>query len=143
MQASRVFEIIWCNLRIPKRILKMRFCSASWSPFAVPLHEHLAKEPQTLLGLSRFCTSENHFDLATIAIETGKKTLSIEFAFNVFPMFLLNMEIYEFEDGMWQNFPAAPTPVRWIMRTILPLWNAKQWKFMSCSNDGQRKRLAV
>jgi hypothetical protein len=131
------------QLANPEKDFKDALLLGIMESFAVPLHEHLAKEPQTLLGLSRFCTSENHFDLATIAIETGKKTLSIEFAFNVFPMFLLNMEIYEFEDGMWQNFPAAPTPVRWIMRTILPLWNAKQWKFMSCSNDGRRKRLAV
>jgi hypothetical protein len=40
--------------------------------FAGPLHEHLAAEPQTLLGLARYCTPKIQFNLVTIAIETEK-----------------------------------------------------------------------
>jgi hypothetical protein len=109
--------------------------------FSEPLYSHLKSEPQALLALSRFSTPENQFDLTKIAVETGKKSVTLDFALNVLPIFLLNMESVEFEGGMWQNHPDIPGPVRWIMKNVLPLWQRRLWRFMSCTSDGKRKHL--
>jgi hypothetical protein len=111
--------------------------------FSEPLYTHLAAEPQALLALSRFSTPERQFDLAQIARETGKKSVTLDSAVNVLPIFLNNMELVEFEGGMWRHFPDVPWPVRWIMKNVLPLWHWRQWRFMSCTNDGKRKQLVA
>ena len=111
--------------------------------FSEPLYSHLKSEPQAILALSRFSTAGRKFDLTKIAAETGKKSVTLDFALNVLPIFLLNMETVEFEGGMWQNFPAVPSPVRWIMKNVLPLWQRRWWRFMSCTSDGKRKHLVA
>ncbi|KAJ8101291.1 hypothetical protein POJ06DRAFT_251085 [Lipomyces tetrasporus] len=111
--------------------------------FSEALYTHLADEPQALIALSRFSTPERQFDLTEIARETGKKTVTLDFAMNVLPIFLNNMESVEFEEGMWSHFPDVPMPVRWIMKNVLPLWHWRQWRFMSCTNDGRRKQLVA
>ncbi|KAH6666557.1 hypothetical protein B0J14DRAFT_193954 [Halenospora varia] len=111
--------------------------------FSEPLYRHLEAEPQALLALSRFHSSTSDFDLVTIAKETGKKAVSLEFAVSVMPMFLGNMEVWEFEGGMWREFPDVPAWVRWVMRNMLPWWNRRWWRFMSCDKDGRRRRLVA
>ncbi|KAF4635464.1 hypothetical protein G7Y89_g2641 [Cudoniella acicularis] len=135
------FKDYLANLKNPEKNFKALQLLGIMDSFAEALYSHLAAEPQSLLNLSRLCTAERQFDLAAIAAETGKRSVTLEFAFNVLPIFLGNMETVEFEDGMWQNFPDVPAPVRWIMKNILPLWNRRQWRFMSCSRDGRRKPL--
>lgn len=90
--------------------------------FSEPLYSHLKAEPQALLALSRFTSPERQFDLTKIALETGKKSVTLDFALNVLPIFMLNHESVEFEGGMWQNHPNIPGPVRWVMKNVLPLW---------------------
>lgn len=109
--------------------------------FSEPFYSHLVAEPGALLALSRFASP--NFDLAKIARETGKKSVTLDFSLNVLPIFLLNMESEEFEGGIWKNFPDVPAPVRFIMKSILPLWRRKQWRFLSCTSDGKRKQLAA
>lgn len=121
----------------PTRLLEIM------ASFSKPLYSHLKSEPQALLALSRFSTPERQFDLTKIAVETGKKSVTLDFALNVLPIFLLNMESVEFEGGMWQKFPDVPGPVRWIMKNVLPLWQRRWWRFMSCTSDGRRKRLVA
>jgi hypothetical protein len=99
--------------------------------FSQSLHSHLASEPKALLALSRFISEDRKFDLAVIGKETGKKTVSMDFALNVMPIFFLNMESEEFEDGMWSNFPELPGPVTFIIKRVLPLWRGRVWRFVS------------
>jgi hypothetical protein len=111
--------------------------------FSEPLYSHLKAEPQALLALSRFSSPERQFDLTKIALEAGKKSVTFEFALNVLPIFLLNHESVEFEGGMWQNHPAVPSFVRWVMKNVLPLWQRQWWRFMSCTSDGRRKHMVA
>jgi len=111
--------------------------------FSEPLYTHLVAEPQALLALSRFASPDRKFDIVKIEQEQGKKAVTLDFALNVLPIFLNNMESAEFEDGMWQNHPAVPSWVRWIMKVLIPMWHWRQWRFMSCNSDGSRKRLAA
>jgi hypothetical protein len=111
--------------------------------FSEPLYSHLKAEPQALLALSRFSSPERQFDVTKIAAETGKKSVTFDFALNVLPIFLLNMESAEFEGGMWRDFPEVSRPVRWMMKNVLPLWQRRWWRFLSCTSDGRRKHLVA
>jgi hemerythrin-like domain-containing protein len=99
--------------------------------FLEPLYTHLAAEPDALVALSRFSSLERDFDLAKIAREAGKKSVTLDFALNVLPIFLLNMESDEFKGGMWKDFPNVPAPVRFVMKSDFPLWQRKQLRFLS------------
>ena len=111
--------------------------------FSEPLYTHLAAEPKALVALARFSNPDRHFDLAEIAKETGKKSVTLDFCLNVMPVFLNNMEFVEFENGRWAGFPGVPKAVRWIMKNVLPLWHWRRWRFMSCTSDGRRKQLVA
>jgi hypothetical protein len=112
--------------------------------FSVPLYSHLVSEPKALVALSRFSTpNENPFDITLIALEQGKKQVSLGFTLNVMPMFLLNMEEVEFENGMWSTFPPVPSAVKWVLKSLVPLWQRRLWRFASCDSRGKRKQLAV
>jgi hypothetical protein len=112
--------------------------------FSEPLYSHLSSEIESLLALSRFSTPEKPFDLVKMALEAGKKSVTMDFAFNVLPVFLLNMEHVEFEDGMWLDvFPPVPWPVKFILMRLVPLWQYQRWQFASCRGDGKRKCLAA
>jgi hypothetical protein len=121
----------------PKKLLEVM------DSFSEPLYTHLAAEPQALLALSRFASPERQFDITKIEKEQGKKAVTLDFALNTLPIFMNNMEVVEFEGGMWQNHPEVPSVVRWVMKSVLPLWNRKIWRFMSCDSAGRRKRLVA
>ena len=111
--------------------------------FSEPLYTHLAAEPQALLALSRFASPERQFDITQIEKEQGKKAVTLDFALNTLPIYMNNMELVEFEGGMWQGHPDVPSIVRWAMKTVLPLWNRRIWRFMSCDSSGRRNRLVA
>ncbi|KAH7417040.1 hypothetical protein BKA64DRAFT_286380 [Cadophora sp. MPI-SDFR-AT-0126] len=111
--------------------------------FSHPLYSHLFSEPQAILTLSRFASPERQFDLMKIEYEEGKKAVTLDFAFNVLPIFMNNMETMEFEGGMWRNHPEIPSLVRWIMKVLIPLRNRRQWRFLACDSQGRRKRLVA
>ena len=121
----------------PKRLLEIM------DSFSEPLYTHLAAEPQALLTLSRFASPDRQFDLVKIEQEQGKKVVTLDFALNTLPIFMNNMELVEFEGGMWKDHPAVPSVVRWIMKRVIPMWNRRIWRFMSCDSDGKRKRLVA
>ncbi len=111
--------------------------------FSEPLYTHLAAEPQALLALSRFASPEKQIDLVKMEAEQGKKVVTLNFALNVLPIYMNNMESVEFEGGRWKNHPDVPPFVRWVMKVVIPMWHARQWRFMSCDSDGRRKRLVA
>ena len=111
--------------------------------FATPLYEHLAAEPEAIVALARFSTPEKPIDIEALALETGKKMVNLDFAINCLPMFMLNMEVEEFEGGMWSVFPPVSAPVLFVMTKVIPLWRRSQWRFAACDGNRRRKRLAV
>jgi hypothetical protein len=112
--------------------------------FSESLYNHLKSEIESLLALSRFSTTERPFDLVKMALEAGKKSVTMDFAFNVLPVFLLNMEHIEFEGGMWFDvFPPVPRPVKFILIRLVPLWQHRRWQFASCDSAGKIKPLAA
>ena len=112
--------------------------------FSGPFYDHLAAEPEAILALSRFSTPENQIDIEKIAHASGKKQMTPGFILNTFPAFLLNMETVEFENGMWHGvFPPIPGVAKYVMYSLVPMWKAGQWKFVSCDAYGARRRLAV
>ncbi|KAE8452224.1 hypothetical protein EG329_001691 [Mollisiaceae sp. DMI_Dod_QoI] len=134
------FKDYLSDLKTPEVDFKSKRLLEIMDSFSQPLYTHLAAEPQALLALSRFASPDRQFDLVKIEREEGKKMVNLDFALNVLPMFLNNMESVEFEGGMWRRDSGV---VMWIMKNVLPLWNRRIWRFMSCTSDGRRKTLAV
>ncbi|KAF7511256.1 hypothetical protein GJ744_005153 [Endocarpon pusillum] len=112
--------------------------------FSKPLHDHLTSEPQSLLAVRRYSTAEKPIDLVAMALDTGKKSVTAGFVFSTLPVFLLNMETVQFEDGMWHGvFPPMTGPAKWVMTKGVPRWHQSWWRFVSCTPDGRLKHLAV
>lgn len=112
--------------------------------FKEPLHSHLKSEPPAILALAKYNTKDTPIDILGIADAAGKKQVSLGFMFNTLPVFFLNMETVEFEGGMWHEvFPPLKGAARTVMNKAVPLWHSGRWRFVSCSADGRRKRLAV
>ena len=112
--------------------------------FSEPLYDHLKAEPQSILALARFNTPQRPIDILKMALEAGKKSVTLSFVFNILPVFLLNMETVEFEGGMWHNvFPPFNPAVKWILTKVATLWQRRRWRFASCTPDGKFKQLAV
>lgn len=136
------FKDYLSTLRSPTELKPAKLLSIMDS-FSQPLYSHLASEPQAILALSRFASPERHFDLMKIEQEEGKKAVNLDFAFNVLPIFMNNMETVEYEGGMWRNHPEIPVFVRWIMKVVIPLWNRRLWRFLACDSQGRRKQLVA
>ncbi|KAK3337291.1 hypothetical protein B0T19DRAFT_349830 [Cercophora scortea] len=114
--------------------------------FKDPLYAHLKSEPGTIVALARHSTPERPVDILGIADRAGKKQVTLGFVFNVMPVFLLNMDTVEFEDGMWHGvFPPFKDSGlgRWILMKLVPLWRRGQWRVSSYDGDGRVKALAV
>jgi hypothetical protein len=111
--------------------------------FSEPLYTHLSEELDAIVNLSRFSTPEKPIDIVAIALKVGKQTVTLDFALNCLPCFMLNMETVEFEDGMWGGFPPINAPVRFILMRVLPLWHRSVWRFASCGGNRARKQLAA
>lgn len=112
--------------------------------FAKPFYAHLEQESKALAELRRFSSPEKPLDLVKMAQSAGKKSLTPNFLFNVLPVFLLNMETIEFEDGRWHGvFPPSPFAANYVLKVLVPMWQSKRWRFVSCLPDGRIKQLAV
>jgi hypothetical protein len=112
--------------------------------FKGPFYSHLKSEPRAILELAKYDTPETPIDIIAIAQAAGKKTMKLPFIFNVLPVFLLNMDTVDFEDGMWHEaFPPIKGVVKWIMTTGIPMRHSGRWRFVSCSPEGKAKQLAV
>lgn len=100
--------------------------------FQEPLRSHLVAEPPAIVDLAKYSTPERPIDILAIAdsageetptlfvfpfdekgqfngfllFYAGKKQVRLGFMFNTLPVFFLNMETVEFENGMWHEvFP--------------------------------------
>ncbi|KAH7320729.1 hypothetical protein B0I35DRAFT_450450 [Stachybotrys elegans] len=112
--------------------------------FKDALHSHLAAEPPAIIDLARYSTPENPIDILGIAEAAGKKQVNLNFMFNTLPVFFLNMETVNFEDGMWHEvFPPLKGLARTVMLKLVPMWQSRRWRFVSCTPEGTVKHLAV
>ncbi|PSR97190.1 hypothetical protein BD289DRAFT_459052 [Coniella lustricola] len=112
--------------------------------FKDPLYEHLKSEPGEIVALARYNTPETPIDILKIADAAGKKVVTIPMLFNCLPVFFLNQESHEFEDGMWLGvWPPLGTVGKAVMNRAIPMWQSSRWRFASCDADGKRKELAV
>ncbi|KAK3394590.1 hypothetical protein B0H63DRAFT_51392 [Podospora didyma] len=112
--------------------------------FKDALYAHLQSEPAALVALAEHSTPERPIDILAIAGAAATKQLNLNFIFNIMPVFLLNMDTVDFEDGMWDSvFPPFPYPVKLVFTRLVPLWQGnRKWRFASCSVDGRAKQLA-
>jgi hypothetical protein len=79
-----------------------------------------------------------------LALAAGKEQVSMSFLFNILPVFFLNLESVDFENGLWHDvFPPVNKPTKWIMTKGAPMWRSGLWRFASCTPDGTFKQLAV
>ncbi|KAJ7448213.1 hypothetical protein B0H11DRAFT_2247786 [Mycena galericulata] len=66
------------------------------------------------------CSSENQIDILAIATAAGKKTVILNFAFNIMAVFMLNMDTVDIEDGMWHEiFPPLKGPAKRIVNSVI------------------------
>ncbi|KAF7531410.1 hypothetical protein G7054_g8940 [Neopestalotiopsis clavispora] len=90
--------------------------------FKEPLRSHLAAEPSAIVDLAKYSTPERPIDILGIAD-------AADFMFNTLPVFFLNMETAEFENGMWHEvFPPFKGVVRTIMNRAVPMWQSGRWR---------------
>lgn len=108
------------------------------------LHAHLEAEPPAIVALAQHSTRERPIDILAIADGAGRAQIGLDMLFNTFPVFFLNMGTEEFEGGMWQGvFPPLKGPAKWVMTKAVPTWQARRWRFASCTPEGRYKELAV
>ncbi|KAI0383473.1 hypothetical protein F5Y04DRAFT_278650 [Hypomontagnella monticulosa] len=112
--------------------------------FKEPLHSHLKSEPPAIVALAEYNTPDTPIDILGIAEAAGKKQVTLGFLFNTLPVFFLNMETVNFEDGMWHEvFPPLKGIAKTVMTKLIPMWHSGRWRFVSCSPEGVVKELAV
>ncbi len=64
-----------------------------------------------------------------------------DFMAHVMPVFLLNMEKEEFEEGRWRDYPPLPMSVSELLDKFVPEGERAIWRFASCDAEGRRARL--
>jgi len=108
------------------------------------LYSHLKSEPASIVALAKYNTPETPIDILALADAAGKKQVNLSFVFNILPVFLLNMDTIDFEDGMWHDvFPPFKGLVKTILNKGVPMWHSRRWRFVSCTPEGKAKQLAV
>ena len=104
--------------------------------FSGSLTKHLVDEIPTLEALSRFGPSIPFLQLLS---EIRKATNQLSKTEQI-PFFFFNLD-RTFEEGLWENWPPIPGPVRWIMLKVVGWPHAGWWRFASCDYDGLPRKL--
>jgi hypothetical protein len=104
-----------------------------------------ADKPIDILGIAE---AAGEFDDLYLLLQRnsdtplGKKQVNLGFMFNTLPVFFLDMEAVEFEEGMWHGaFPPLNGLTKTIMNKAVPRHSGR-WQFVSCDAD-KVKNLAV
>jgi len=113
--------------------------------FQEPFEIHMRSEVATIANLARHArtpaegSAEEKSTQAAFDAREGKN-LVFSGVTDVMPFFLFNFDA-EYEDGLWDNWPPIPTPVRWVMISVGKVRHPGWWKFASC--NAVRRRIPL
>ncbi|RYP90214.1 hypothetical protein DL770_003677 [Monosporascus sp. CRB-9-2] len=101
-------------------------------------------DPFPIEASHMYNAAERPTDILGIAEAAGRKQVNLSFVLNILPLFLLNMDTADFEQGMWHEvFPPFKRAAEWVLTKAVPAWHPGRWRFAACSTEGKAKRLAV
>ncbi|KAI0026115.1 hypothetical protein F4780DRAFT_718553 [Xylariomycetidae sp. FL0641] len=117
------------------------------STFQEPFEHHFHSEISTIAGLADHPNApkpgSEEEAAASLTFKTwGKSTVTKAGTLDVVPFFLLNLD-GTVEDGMWQNWPPIPAPIKWGLTNIGGAYYSRWWKFSSCSGGKPRQLHAL
>ena len=140
MQKFKHYLLSFEHFRNPETDFDVSRLLSLMDMIAHPLHTYLASVPQSLLALSRFSTLERPIDPLKIdrSIDISDEKKTINYIFNVWPAWLLNMETEEFEGGRWKDWPESK--VKKVLIWLVPLMNRGRWRFSSCDWRGRWRK---
>ncbi|KAI1265360.1 hypothetical protein F5Y18DRAFT_386293 [Xylariaceae sp. FL1019] len=115
--------------------------------FQEPFSAHFHSEIGTISNLAKHpnapkAGSEEETAASLIFKTWGKKTVTKAGTLDVVPFFLLNLDGTR-EDGMWENWPPIPAPIKWGLVNIGGAYYNRRWKFASCANGKPKQLYAV
>ncbi|KAH8157027.1 hypothetical protein CIB48_g11219 [Xylaria polymorpha] len=140
------FEKYLSSLRSPKDYsgeeLK-RIMSSFQEPFEVHFHSEIS----TIADLANHPNapkpgSPEEAEASLMFKTWGKSTVTKAGTLDVVPFFLLNLD-GTLEDGLWENWPPIPAPIKWGLVNIAGAYHNRWWKFSSCAGGKPRQLHAV
>lgn len=115
--------------------------------FHAPFETHFHNEISTILSLRDHPNAPAGDSPASAAASDmlrtwGKKTVSKAGTTDVVPFFLLNTDLSDnFEEGLWNNWPPMPKPIKWGLINVGGWYYGGYWKFASCDSQGMPREL--
>ncbi|KAI0198176.1 hypothetical protein F4808DRAFT_436762 [Astrocystis sublimbata] len=86
--------------------------------------------------------SEKEAEASLVFKTWGKSTVTKAGTLDVVPFFLLNLD-GTVEEGLWENWPPIPWPVKWGLVNVGGAYHNRWWKFASCAGGRPRGLYAV
>ncbi|KAI0860863.1 hypothetical protein F4860DRAFT_477973 [Xylaria cubensis] len=117
------------------------------SSFQEPFETHFHSEISTIADLANHPNAPKPGSpeeaKASLTFKTwGKSTVTKAGTLDVVPFFLLNLD-GTVEDGLWENWPPIPAPIKWGLVNIGGAYHNRWWKFSSCVGGKPRQLYAV
>lgn len=117
------------------------------SKFQEPFDSHFHSEIATIAALADHPSSPKADSVEEAAAAAmfkswGKSTVMKAGTLDVVPFFLLNLD-GTVEDGMWENWPPIPAPIKWGLVNLAGSYYWGYWKYSSCSGGKPRTLYAL
>ncbi|KAI1292459.1 hypothetical protein F5Y03DRAFT_400432 [Xylaria venustula] len=140
------FEKYLVNLRSPQDFSGTEL-QRIMSSFREPFETHFHSEISTIADLANHPNAPKpgspEETTASLTFKTwGKSTVTKAGTLDVVPFFLLNLD-GTVEDGLWENWPPIPSPIKWGLVNIGGAYHNRWWKFSSCAGGKPRQLYAV
>ncbi|KAK4703466.1 hypothetical protein P7C70_g2754, partial [Phenoliferia sp. Uapishka_3] len=108
--------------------------------FKEPFGKHFGQEGEIAHIASFIEKYPDQPALRPVFATWGKQSLMKTGVLDGIPFMFCNLD-RTVEGGRWTDWPRIPGPVKWGMINIGGAWNARLWRFGSCSKDGQKRVL--
>ena len=117
------------------------------STFQEPFGSHFHAEIKTIAALADHPNapkpgSPKDTEAAAAFEKWGKNTVMKAGALDVVPFFLLKLDGTR-EDGLWENWPPIPPPIKWGLVNLGGSYHSGYWKFASCSGGKPKELYAL